>query len=82
MKELFIWLDASFAVNPNMLSHTGGAISMEYGMIHCLSSQQKLNNKSTTESELFGTSEYAPFNIWMMMFYEAQGYEITKIFLF
>ena len=51
-------------------------------MIHCRSIKQKLNTKSTTESELVGTIEYVTFNIWILMFYEAQGYEITKIFLF
>ena len=54
MKELFTWVDASFAVHPNMQSHTGGAMSMGYGMIHCRSIKQKLNTKSITESELFG----------------------------
>ena len=61
--ELFTWVDASFAVHPNMRSHTGGVMSMGRGMIHCRSSKQKLNTKSTTESELVGTSEYTPFNI-------------------
>ena len=28
------------------------------------------------------TSEYVPFNIWIVMFYEAQGYDITKNVLF
>ena len=55
---------------------------MVYGLIHCRSSKYKLNTKSTTESELVGTSEYVPFNIWVVMFYQAQGYEITKNFLF
>ena len=55
---------------------------MGYGIIHCRSSKQKLNTKSTTESELVGTSEYVTFNIWMVMFYEEQGYEITQNGLF
>ena len=65
-----------------MLSHTGGAISMGYVMICCRSSKQKFNTKSTTESDLVGTSEYVPFNIWIVMFYEAQRYEIIKNTLF
>ena len=51
-------------------------------MIRCRSIKKKLNTKSTTESELVGTSEYVPFNIWIVTFYEAQGYEITKNVLF
>ena len=55
---------------------------MGYGMIHFRLIKKKLNTKSTTESELVGTSKYVPFNIWILMFDESQGYEITKYFLF
>ena len=41
-----------------------------------------MNTKITTESELIGTSEYVPFNIWIVLFYEAQGYEKTKMSYF
>ena len=82
MKELFTWVDALFSMNPNMLSHTGGAMSMGYRMINCCSSKQKLNKKSSTKLYFVGSCEYVPFNIWMVMFYEAQGYDITKNVLF
>ena len=82
LKELFTWADALFAMHANMQSHTEGAMSMGYGMIHCRSSKQKFNTKSSTASELVGTSEYMPFNICIVMFYEEQGYEITKISYF
>ena len=65
-----------------MQSHTVEDMSMLFGMICCNSSKHKLDMKSTTESEIVGTSEYVPFNIWIVMFYESQGYEITKIFLY
>ena len=80
--ELFTWVDASFAVHPNMRSHTGGVMSMGFGMIHCRSSKQKLNAKSSTEAELIGTSEYVPFNIWFVMFMKEQGHEIKVNILF
>ena len=82
LKELFTWVDASCAVHQNIRSHTGGAMSMVYGMIHCCSRNQKMNAKSTTESKLVGTSEYVIFNIWIVRFYEAQGYDITKNVIF
>ena len=78
MKELFTWVEAFFAVNPNTRSHTLGAMHMGYGMIHCRSREQKLNTQITTESELVGTSEYVLFNILMVVFYESQVYDITK----
>ena len=57
-------------------------MSIGYGRINYCSSKQIFNTKSTTESEIFGTSEYLPFNICIVMFYEGKGYEITKNILF
>ena len=51
-------------------------------MNYCRSSKNKLDMKRTTESELADTSDYVPFNTWIVKNYEAQGYEMTKIFLF
>jgi hypothetical protein len=61
-----------------MRGQTGGAISMGYGILHGKSSKQKINVKSSTESELVGVSEYLPYNIWLMMFMAAQGYGIEN----
>ena len=51
-----------------MRSHTGGAMSLGFGLIHGNSSKQKINIKSSTEAELVGNSEYIPYNIWVVMF--------------
>ena len=82
MKELFTLIDALFTVHPFMQNHTGGAMFMIYEMIHCCSSKQKLNKKIVTKSDLVVTIEYVPFNIWIVIFYEAQGYDIIKISYF
>ena len=76
--DLFTWVDVSYAVHPNMLLQTGGVMSMGYGILHCRSSKQNLNAKSLTDAELIGTSEYVPFNVWMVMFLKAQVYETKK----
>ena len=79
LSEIYTWIDASYAVHDNLRSHTGGAISMGYeahGILHGKSSMQKMNVKSSTEAELVGVSEYIPYNIWLMMFLEEQGYGI------
>ena len=70
------WVDVSFAVHPDYTSHTGGAISLGHGVIMTKSTKQKLNTKSTTESELVGASDYLPCTIWAKMFLEAQGHTI------
>jgi hypothetical protein len=51
-------VDASYAVHPDMKSHTGGLMSMGTGGLICKSSKQKLNTKSSTEAELVGASDY------------------------
>ena len=74
LHSLFTWIDASYAVHPNMRSHTGGCMSMGLGTIHCKSSKQKLNTKSSTEAEVVGLSEYSPYNLWLVNFMNEQGY--------
>ena len=55
---------------------------MGYVMIHWLYSKKHINAKGLTEAELIGTSEYFPFNVCMVMFMEAQGYDIKKKIIF
>ena len=71
------WVDASFAVHPDMRSHTGAVSSLGTGGIMCRSSKQKLNSKSSTESEIIGASDYLPNAVWIKNFLEAQGYVVS-----
>ena len=76
--DLFAWVDVSYSVHTKMLSQTGGVISMGHRMLHCQPSKKNLNEKSLTGAELIGTSEYITFNVWMVMFLEAQVYDLKK----
>ena len=78
LQDIYTWIDASYAVHANMRGHTGGAISMGYGVIHARAGKQKINTKSSTESELVGMAEYIPYNLWLLMFLEQQGYGIKN----
>ena len=78
LSDLYTWIDFSYAVHENMQGHTGGAMSMSFGIIHGKRSKQKLNLKSSMEPNLFGFSEYLPYNLWMLLFMEAQGYGIVN----
>ena len=80
--DLFKLFDASYAVHTNMRTQTGILMSMGYGMLHFQSSNQNLNAKISTEAELIGMSEYVNFSVWMVMFMEAQGYDIKKNIIF
>ena len=75
---LHTWIDSSYATHPDMKSHTGGVMSFGTGVIHARSNKQKLNTKSSTEAEVVGVSDYLPFNIWVRMFMEEQGYQLRQ----
>ena len=80
LESVFTWIDAAHAVHSN--SMRGQIISLGWGALHCKSSKQKINTKSSTESELVGLSEYVPYNLWFINFLEAQGYEIKQNIIF
>jgi hypothetical protein len=76
------WVDASYAVHPDMKSHTGGAMSLGRGVIYSSSKQQKLNTKSSTETELVGADDIMPQMLWTLYFLEAQGYKVDNNILY
>ena len=61
-----------------MRGHTGGVFSMGTGTLINNCSKQKLNTKSSTETELVGVSDYLPRKIWVINFLEAQGYRLKN----
>ena len=72
------WVDASFAVHPDMKSHSGAMMSMGQGAAILGSKKQKLNTKSSTDLELVGVHDYMPMIIWVKYFLEAQGYIVSN----
>ena len=34
LKDMYTWIDASYAVHPNMHGHTGGLMSYGRGIVH------------------------------------------------
>ena len=49
---------------------------MVYSTIHGKPLRQKININSSLEAELLGVSEFIPYNLWLMMFLEYQGYRL------
>ena len=76
------WIDASFAVHPDMKSHTGGCLSLGRGSVYGTSTRQKLNTKSSTEAELVGMNDVLSQVLWTRYFLEAQGYEVRDNVVF
>ena len=71
------WIDAAFAVHPNMRGHSGGGFSMGRGFPIVSSTKQKLNTRSSTEAEIVGVDDFMPAVCWTRYFMEAQGYPIN-----
>ena len=70
------WVDASFAVHPNVRGHSGGGLSMGRGFPIVSSTKQKLNTRSSTEMEVVGANNFMPAICWMWHFVKAQGCEV------
>jgi hypothetical protein len=79
---IIVYVDASFAVHPNMRSHTGVLITLFRGPIYAKSSKQKLMTKSSTEAELVAISDALGQVMWTRNFMEAQGYKLPPVKLF
>jgi hypothetical protein len=76
------WVDASFAVHPNMRGHSGGGLSLGTGFPIVSSTKQKLNTRSSTETEIVGADDFMPAICWTRYFMEAQGYKVRDNVLF
>ena len=47
LSDLYTWIDAAYDVHNNIRVHTGGTISMGYGIIHGKYLKQKINLKAS-----------------------------------
>ena len=76
--NIYWFVDASFAVHPDMKSHTGATATFGKGSVLSISTKQKINTKSSTEAELVGVDDALPHNLWCKRFLTAQGYQNGK----
>jgi hypothetical protein len=76
------YVDALFAVHPNMRGHSGGGLTMGRGFPIVSSMKQKLNTQSSTESKLVGIDDMMPSILWSRYFLQAQGYKVGNNIIF
>jgi hypothetical protein len=76
------WVDGSFAVHPNMRGHTGGGLSLGRGFPIVSSTKQKLNTRSSTETEVASVDDCRPAICWTRYFMDAQQYYIQENIVF
>jgi hypothetical protein len=58
------YIDASFAVHPNMQGHTGGVLTLGTGAPVVTLTKQKLNTRSSTISEVVAVDDMIPQILW------------------
>ena len=58
------WVDGEFSIHNYMKSHTGAYMSLGIGSTYASSSKQKLNTRSSTESELVVLDNSMPQIVW------------------
>jgi hypothetical protein len=70
------YIDAAFAVHADMKSHTGAVFTMGKGAIMSGSTKQKVNSRSSTESELIGVDDKIAKILWAKRFLEWQSFKV------
>ena len=70
------YVDAAFAVHPDYKSHTGAILTLGKGAVTSVSTKQKVNTRSSTESELVGVDDVVAKILWTKQFMEAQGFKV------
>jgi hypothetical protein len=75
------YIDAAFAVHTDMKSQTGAIFTLGKGAVSSSSTKQKVNSRSSTESELNGLDDKVSKILWTKRFVECQGFEVKNIVL-
>ncbi len=76
------YIDASFAVHPNMQGHTGGVLTLGTGAPVVTLTKQKLNTRSSTISQVVGVDDMIPQILWTRLFMQEQGIKVTDNILY
>ena len=65
-----------------MQGHTGGGLTLGRGFPIVTSTKQKVNTRSSTESELVGVDDMMPLILWTRYFLKEQGYNVSDNVIF
>ena len=80
--RLMCYVNETFVMQPNMLSYTGGELTMGKGSPVVAWGKPQLNMKSLIESELVGVKDMMPIIFWIRNFLLEQGERIVVDSLF
>ena len=77
------WLvDVSHKFHWDCKGQTGAGMTLGEGATSSFSWKQKVNTKSSTESELVGVDDAMPQILWSLYFIRAQGYNMTHALVY
>ena len=76
------YVERSYVVHPNLRVHLGGGLSIGTGFLISSSTDQKLNMRSSTESEIVGVDDFMKSILWTRNFVNAQYYDVTENIIF
>ena len=80
--KILVYIDGSFAVHQDMRGHTGMVTTLGRGAMLSSSGKQKINTRSSTESEVVAVDEGITKPLWLRNPLEAQGQTIDDCILF
>lgn len=72
------FIDGSHQIHDDCRGHTGSIMTLGRGAISSTSRKQKINTKSSTETELVAVHDKLGDVLWMRYFLESQGYTIDE----
>jgi hypothetical protein len=76
------FVDASHGVHVDCKGHTGAGMTLGKGAVMSSSRKQKINTRSSTESEIVGVDDAMPSVLWSLYFLQEQGYGTTHAVIF
>ena len=79
--KLHWFIDGSHQTHHDCRGHTGALLTMGKGAIMSTSKKQKINTKSSTETELVAVDDKMGDILWTRLFLTAQGYSISETIL-
>jgi hypothetical protein len=72
------YIVGAHTVHDNLKGHTGGCLGLDQGSLANKSTKQKLNTRSSTETEIVSVDDVMPDILWHNLFLEEQGYKATN----
>jgi len=76
------WVDSSYAVHPDMRSHSSIFMTLGRGTTYTALNKQKLNTKSSTEAELVAFDDSMGQVLWTRHFLAAQGEHVPTMTIY